>query len=35
MAEHWSWPVDVAQLLVDTTAQLVNTAPAGLGCRTA
>ena len=24
---HWSWPVDVAQLLVDTTAQLVGPRP--------
>ena len=27
MAEHWSWPVDVA--LVDTTAQLVGHRPHG------
>jgi hypothetical protein len=27
MAEHWGWPVDVANLLVDTTAQLVDPRP--------
>ena len=27
MAEHWSWPVDVAQLFDDTTAQVVGPRP--------